>query len=170
MRQRSKLHWSMVVCRPWAIVVYNVEPTLGQRRNAIWVATTMPSLSWICESESFIILILCLCHIMTYFLWILLMLARMRRLMEWLLTLQWGWRKSLWLYCTAHRGKWNGYQIGVKGEWSANLLWICGVISKGWCNQGALSPGIINWYHRTWWWLVILECFIICIHWRFLLT
>ena len=39
MRQRSKLHWSKVVCRPWAIVVYNVEPTLGQRRNAIWVAT-----------------------------------------------------------------------------------------------------------------------------------
>ena len=37
MRQRSKLHWSKVVCRPWAIVVYNVEPTLGQRRNAIWV-------------------------------------------------------------------------------------------------------------------------------------
>ena len=36
MRQRSKLHWSKVVCRPWAIVVYNVEPTLGQRRNAIW--------------------------------------------------------------------------------------------------------------------------------------
>ena len=36
MRQRSKLHWSTVVCRPWAIVVYNVEPTLGQRRNAIW--------------------------------------------------------------------------------------------------------------------------------------
>ena len=37
MCQRSKLHWSKVVCRPWAIVVYNVEPTLGQRRNAIWV-------------------------------------------------------------------------------------------------------------------------------------
>ena len=37
MRQRSKLHWFKVVCRPWAIVVYNVEPTLGQRRNAIWV-------------------------------------------------------------------------------------------------------------------------------------
>ena len=37
MRQRSKLHWSKIVCRPWAIVVYNVEPTLGQRRNAIWV-------------------------------------------------------------------------------------------------------------------------------------
>ena len=36
MRQRSKLHLSKVVCRPWAIVVYNVEPTLGQRRNAIW--------------------------------------------------------------------------------------------------------------------------------------
>ena len=37
MRQRSKQHWSKVVCRPWAIVVYNVEPTLDQRRNAIWV-------------------------------------------------------------------------------------------------------------------------------------
>ena len=36
MRQRSKLHWSNVVCCPWAIVVHNVEPTLGQRRNAIW--------------------------------------------------------------------------------------------------------------------------------------
>ena len=41
MRQRSKLHWSNVVCRPWAIVVYNVEPTLDQRRNAIWVATRL---------------------------------------------------------------------------------------------------------------------------------
>ena len=29
-----KLHWSNVVCHPWAIVVYNVEPTLDQRRNA----------------------------------------------------------------------------------------------------------------------------------------
>ena len=36
MRQQSKLHWSKVVCRPWAIVVYNVEPTLDQRRNAVW--------------------------------------------------------------------------------------------------------------------------------------
>ena len=36
MRQRSKLHWSNVVCHPWAIVVYNVEPTLDQCRNAIW--------------------------------------------------------------------------------------------------------------------------------------
>ena len=36
MRQRSKLH-SNVVCHPWAIVVYTVEPTLDQRRNAIWV-------------------------------------------------------------------------------------------------------------------------------------
>ena len=37
MRKRSKLHWSNVVCHPWAIVMYNVEPTLDQRRNAIWV-------------------------------------------------------------------------------------------------------------------------------------
>ena len=36
MRQRSKLHWRNVACHPWAIVVYNVEPTLDQRRNAIW--------------------------------------------------------------------------------------------------------------------------------------
>ena len=41
MRQRSKLHWSKVVCRPWAIVVYNVEPTLGQRRNTIWVLSVI---------------------------------------------------------------------------------------------------------------------------------
>ena len=37
MRQRSKLYWSNVVCRPCAIVVHNVEPTLGQRMIAIWV-------------------------------------------------------------------------------------------------------------------------------------
>ena len=37
MRQRSKLHWSNVVCYAWAILVYNVEPTLDQRMNAIWV-------------------------------------------------------------------------------------------------------------------------------------
>ena len=37
MGQRSKLHWPNVVCHPWAIVMYNVEPTLDQRRNAIWV-------------------------------------------------------------------------------------------------------------------------------------
>ena len=36
MRQRSQLHWSNGVCLPWAIVVYNVEPILDQRRNAIW--------------------------------------------------------------------------------------------------------------------------------------
>ena len=45
MRQRSKLHWSNVVCHPWAIVVYNVEPTLGQRRNAIWEPTHDPQSS-----------------------------------------------------------------------------------------------------------------------------
>ena len=42
MRQRSKLHLSKVVCRPWAIVVYNVEPTLDQCRNAIWAIATHP--------------------------------------------------------------------------------------------------------------------------------
>ena len=31
MRQRSKLHWSKVVCRPWAIVVYNVEPKPAEK-------------------------------------------------------------------------------------------------------------------------------------------
>ena len=37
MRQRSKLYCPNVVCNPWAIAVYNVEPTSDQRRNAIWV-------------------------------------------------------------------------------------------------------------------------------------
>ena len=36
MRQLSKLHWPNVVCYPCVIVVYNVGPTLDQRRNAIW--------------------------------------------------------------------------------------------------------------------------------------
>ena len=35
MGKRSKLLWPNVVCHPWAIVVYNVEQTLDQRRNAI---------------------------------------------------------------------------------------------------------------------------------------
>ena len=39
MRKRSKLHWPNVVCHPWAIVVYSVEPTLDQCWNAIWVIT-----------------------------------------------------------------------------------------------------------------------------------
>ena len=29
-----------------------------------------------------------------------------------------------------------------------------GVISKGWCVWGTLSPGFIKWYHWTWWWLL----------------
>ena len=45
MRQRSKLHWSNVVCHPWAIVVYNVEPTLDQRRNAIWEMVIIAALA-----------------------------------------------------------------------------------------------------------------------------
>ena len=36
MGQRSKLHWPNVVSHPWVIVVYNLEPALEQRGNAIW--------------------------------------------------------------------------------------------------------------------------------------
>ena len=52
MRQQSKLHWSNVVCRPWAIVVYNIEPTLGQRRNAIWVSNNPTSPNPLCLVNS----------------------------------------------------------------------------------------------------------------------
>ena len=40
MRQRSKLRWPNVVCHPWAIVVYIVEPKLDQRMNAICVVSS----------------------------------------------------------------------------------------------------------------------------------
>ena len=51
MRQRSKLHWSNVVCHPWAIVVYNVEPTLGQCRNAIWGGGLAQFWNWKVNSQ-----------------------------------------------------------------------------------------------------------------------
>ena len=39
-----KIHWLNVVCHPWAIVLYNVGPTLDQRRNAIWVLVWVDNL------------------------------------------------------------------------------------------------------------------------------
>ena len=39
--QRLASVWSSVVCHPWAIVVYIVEPTLDQHRNVIWVVGTL---------------------------------------------------------------------------------------------------------------------------------
>ena len=54
MRQRSNLHWSNVVCRPWAIVVYNVEPTLDQCRNVIWAVGRSVTLAF-ADFEKFIL-------------------------------------------------------------------------------------------------------------------